>query len=90
MKVTVLIFIVISTLLIANAVASDGDSFGLEDCSKDTELGDYSCEALFWRYKWSEKDRDCIKAVYGGCRATKNNFETKEECLKVAEPVCKH
>ncbi|KAG5859991.1 Pancreatic trypsin inhibitor, partial [Gonioctena quinquepunctata] len=59
-------------------------------CAKDTELGDYRCEALIWRYKWSEQDQDCLKAVYGGCRATKNNFETKEECLKVAGPICKH
>ncbi|KAG5887636.1 hypothetical protein JTB14_030906 [Gonioctena quinquepunctata] len=49
-------------------------SFQKQDCSKDTQEGPFHCMAFILRYKWSEEDQDCVKAVYGGCHETKNNF----------------
>ncbi|XP_056631093.1 kappaPI-actitoxin-Avd3c-like [Diorhabda sublineata] len=63
--------------------------FNVEDCRLPIEEeSDYKCRALHPRYKWSVSDNDCVDAFYGGCRPTRNNFVTKEECLKVAKPVC--
>ncbi|XP_057661988.1 kunitz-type U19-barytoxin-Tl1a-like [Diorhabda carinulata] len=65
------------------------EPFQVQDCSLQVEDGSVStCFAAFPRYKWSVSDNDCVNAIYGGCHATKNNFQTKEECLKVAKPVC--
>ncbi|XP_032618272.1 kunitz-type protease inhibitor 4 [Chelonoidis abingdonii] len=40
------------------------------------------CKARFprWFYNWSSQA--CEEFVYGGCGGNRNNFETKEECLK--------
>ncbi|CAH1179198.1 unnamed protein product [Phaedon cochleariae] len=64
-------------------------SFQPGDCQKDTHEGTFVCMALFWRYRWNDKHQGCVKAVFGGCHETKNNFKTKEECEKVAVPICK-
>uniref|UniRef100_A0A8C0GF48 BPTI/Kunitz inhibitor domain-containing protein n=1 Tax=Chelonoidis abingdonii TaxID=106734 RepID=A0A8C0GF48_CHEAB len=41
-----------------------------------------ACGARFprWFYNWSSQA--CEEFVYGGCGGNRNNFETKEECLK--------
>ncbi|XP_056631081.1 colostrum trypsin inhibitor-like isoform X2 [Diorhabda sublineata] len=94
------IIVIFSCLLVVSMVAaapSGADDatlvavkpFQVADCSLPIEDdSDYKCRALFSRYKWSVSDNDCVHEFYGGCHATKNNFQTKEECLKVAKPVC--
>ncbi|XP_057661987.1 kappaPI-actitoxin-Avd3c-like isoform X2 [Diorhabda carinulata] len=86
--------LIISTVAGAPSGADDQKSvpvkpFQAQDCSLPIEEeSDYKCRALHPRYKWSVSDNDCVDAFYGGCRPTRNNFVTKEECLKVAKPVC--
>uniref|UniRef100_A0A6P7GT08 Uncharacterized protein C16orf96-like isoform X1 n=1 Tax=Diabrotica virgifera virgifera TaxID=50390 RepID=A0A6P7GT08_DIAVI len=44
-------------------------------------------EIHVWRYNVSS--RNCVED-YGGCQATNNNnFQTFEECITVAEPICR-
>ncbi|CAH1179196.1 unnamed protein product [Phaedon cochleariae] len=61
-----------------------------KDCSKNVEEWVYFCRAKIPRYRWSVSDKTCVKDYYGGCHQTKNNFVTQEECMTVAEPVCKN
>ncbi len=37
------------------------------------------CRAFFIRFSWDGKT--CSDFVYGGCERTRNNFESKEDCL---------
>uniref|UniRef100_A0A6P7F048 Inducible serine protease inhibitor 2-like isoform X2 n=1 Tax=Diabrotica virgifera virgifera TaxID=50390 RepID=A0A6P7F048_DIAVI len=58
-----------------------------KDCSKHVHTG-FACMAFIRRYKWNQKEQQCTLAIYGGCHPTKNNFQTFEDCQKVAEPIC--
>ncbi|XP_050518515.1 chymotrypsin inhibitor SCI-II-like isoform X2 [Diabrotica virgifera virgifera] len=62
--------------------------FTKADCSLGVEKDGSTCEAYIRVYKWSDAEKKCVKAIYGGCNPTKNNFRTKEDCVKTATPVC--
>ncbi|XP_018563467.1 tau-stichotoxin-Hcr2c-like [Anoplophora glabripennis] len=62
--------------------------FSVEDCLKDTQEGPELCEAYIKVFKWDDDLKKCEPAIYGGCYATSNNFETIEQCQNIAEPVC--
>uniref|UniRef100_A0A8C0L2C0 Kunitz-type protease inhibitor 2 n=1 Tax=Canis lupus dingo TaxID=286419 RepID=A0A8C0L2C0_CANLU len=40
------------------------------------------CRASFPRWWYNVTDGSCQQFVYGGCEGNKNNYMTKEECLK--------
>ncbi|KAJ8984321.1 hypothetical protein NQ317_012540 [Molorchus minor] len=42
------------------------------------------CLAYIIRYHWNNSAQKCEKIVYGGCRETRNNFKTLEDCI---EPI---
>ncbi|KAG5887639.1 hypothetical protein JTB14_030909 [Gonioctena quinquepunctata] len=90
------LLLVMSTVLIGNSSAAsipeDFETFGLADCSEDTDDIDSSAsdEGFFHGFKWSKFDQDCIERVLGASRPTKNNFKTKEECIEITLPICKH
>lgn len=48
-------------------------------CSAPTHRPGPTCMAYIVRYTY-DKDRGCVKFIYGGCRPSLNNFETYEEC----------
>ncbi|PSC76067.1 Papilin [Micractinium conductrix] len=48
--------------------------------------GDVQCMAYMPRWAWDEEKKDCVQFVYGGCGGNRNNFETKELCLKRCSP----
>ena len=50
-----------------------------------TETKGFYCIALFERYYYDKESGKCKEFGYGGCGATKNNFETLSEC----EETCK-
>lgn len=58
------------------------------DCNLPHTLPDAECYARQDRYHWNNEVHVCVKVIYGGCRATKNNFKSLEECEKIARPVC--
>ncbi|CAG9841161.1 unnamed protein product [Diabrotica balteata] len=64
--------------------------FRKEDCGLGVQQqnGLSICRARIPVYKWSNGDKKCIRAFYGGCHATKNNFLREEDCVKIATPVC--
>ncbi|XP_028128650.2 kunitz-type serine protease inhibitor bitisilin-1-like [Diabrotica virgifera virgifera] len=62
-------------------------SFRKEDCNLGVETG-FRCRARKPVYRWSNEDNKCVKDYYGGCHATKNNFRSKDDCVKTATPVC--
>ncbi|KIH46312.1 Kunitz/Bovine pancreatic trypsin inhibitor domain protein [Ancylostoma duodenale] len=43
-------------------------------------LGGVKCKASMKRYFYDENKGRCVKFTYGGCGATRNNFETMKEC----------
>ena len=53
-----------------------------------TESTGVSCFGIFTKYFFNETVEKCEEYVYGGCGATLNNFDTKEECDKAAETFC--
>lgn len=53
-----------------------------------TESTGVSCFGIFTKYFFNETVEKCEEYVYGGCGATLNNFDTKEECDKAAETYC--
>jgi len=59
---------------------------GEEDfCSLPPEKGLVSCYASIPSYTFDKAEGVCKKYSYGGCGATANLFQTKEECDKAAE-----
>jgi hypothetical protein len=48
-----------------------------------------TCAAYMPKYYYNETLESCEEYIYGGCAATLNNFDTKEECEKAAEMYCK-
>ncbi|VEN34017.1 unnamed protein product [Callosobruchus maculatus] len=61
--------------------------FEIADCIQDVE-GFVGCKVSIEVYKWSVEENQCVKAIYGGCHSTRNNFATLEECDAVARPIC--
>ncbi|RCN52992.1 Kunitz/Bovine pancreatic trypsin inhibitor domain protein [Ancylostoma caninum] len=52
--------------------------------------GGVTCMAYMERYTYDERRRRCVKFIYGGCRATPNNFGTLKECKKICMNRPKH
>ncbi|XP_019865378.1 trypsin inhibitor [Aethina tumida] len=63
-------------------------SFQLSDCRLGPTVSSRQCKGLFPRYFWNDDTQECEEVIYGGCRPTKNNFLTMEECISIAKPVC--
>ncbi|XP_050518516.1 trypsin inhibitor-like isoform X3 [Diabrotica virgifera virgifera] len=86
MKIALLVF---CFCILANSqVYGVPEPFTKADCSLGVEKDGSTCEAYIRVYKWSDAEKKCVKAIYGGCNPTKNNFRTKEDCVKTATPVC--
>ncbi|KAJ8942946.1 hypothetical protein NQ314_009859 [Rhamnusium bicolor] len=47
------------------------------------------CLAYIIRYYWNSSRQRCDQFIYGGCRATINNFETRRDCELIAGRVCR-
>ncbi|XP_030759497.1 kappaPI-actitoxin-Avd3a-like [Sitophilus oryzae] len=63
-------------------------SFSKSDCDlPHTEPGP-QCKARIPRFWWNNTSKACQGVIYGGCRATKNNFETLEQCIAIAGLTC--
>ncbi|KAG5887635.1 hypothetical protein JTB14_030905 [Gonioctena quinquepunctata] len=62
--------------------------FQLKDCSKAVHEGAYFCRGNHEVWQWSVQDKKCVIGHYGGCHSTKNNFQSYDECTKIAAPVC--
>ncbi|XP_018563476.1 PI-actitoxin-Axm2b-like [Anoplophora glabripennis] len=62
--------------------------FNKEDCHDDVS-GSNICDAYFMVFRWNDTLQKCVSEFYEGCKPTKNNFHTIEQCQKIAEPVCK-
>lgn len=58
----------------------------LVDCNKSPSTGPIYCRAALRVYNWH--DGKCQEAMYGGCLPSANNFQTLEECEKVAGKIC--
>lgn len=51
-----------------------------EICSQPSEVG--PCRGKYQRYAYDSERDTCVPFFYGGCRGTRNNFLTNEECLQ--------
>lgn len=54
-----------------------------ERCKLKPDSG--PCKALFWKYYFDDKTKQCKEFIYGGCEGVVP-FETKEECVKECMP----
>ncbi|CAG9762269.1 unnamed protein product [Ceutorhynchus assimilis] len=82
------VFTTLSVYLCLFLLAAVKAEFTLEDCDKPHTWGPVNCNAYFEIYHWNNTLKKCEKAIYGGCRATNNNFKTLKECERVATRVC--
>merc|ERR1712055_533158 len=55
-------------------------------CRGPPKIGPVECKAAFKRYYYDEESETCKLFIYGGCGATKNNFNSMEECQKTCPP----
>jgi len=55
-------------------------------CRGPPKIGPLECKAAFKRYYYDEESETCKLFIYGGCGATKNNFNSMEECQKTCPP----
>lgn len=46
------------------------------------------CLAYFPRYYWNNDMQRCVLGIYGGCKATANNFMDQDSCEKAARRFC--
>ncbi|CAH1108263.1 unnamed protein product [Psylliodes chrysocephalus] len=75
-------------LIIVQVYCQIQSEFKKKDClAPHTEPG-ATCKAHLIRYHWNQTLKACEEVIYGGCRATRNNFKTMEECNKVAGSIC--
>ncbi|XP_066142329.1 kappaPI-actitoxin-Avd3a-like [Euwallacea fornicatus] len=58
------------------------------DCDQPHTWGPINCQAYIEIYHWNNSVKRCEKAVYGGCRATANNFENLQTCENTAHRIC--
>ncbi|OWK02927.1 hypothetical protein Celaphus_00008014, partial [Cervus elaphus hippelaphus] len=54
-------------------------------CMEPQLKGD--CKATIMRYFYNAKTGLCERFRYGGCGGNRNNFLTKEECMKTCSPL---
>ncbi|XP_030757306.1 trypsin inhibitor-like [Sitophilus oryzae] len=81
----------IFVVLLLCAVCSGGvlkPVFTKSDCNLPHEEGPIHCLAYIPVFKWDNAKKQCVPAVYGGCRRTNNNFPTLEQCELAARSVC--
>ncbi|XP_050508373.1 trypsin inhibitor-like isoform X3 [Diabrotica virgifera virgifera] len=64
------------------------DIFTESDCTAPVHSGPRVCLAHFPVWRYDIYSRFCVPDIYGGCRATKNNFDSREECEAVTKAVC--
>ncbi|CAG9853554.1 unnamed protein product [Phyllotreta striolata] len=74
-------------ILCLTNVISKKHIFFQQDCFQPPEEG-FPCKGYFEVWTWDYRYKDCVPQTYGGCNPSKNNFHTKEKCLKVAKPIC--
>lgn len=58
------------------------------DCDLPHVVPGPQCLAYFVVYHWNNTVNECNEVLYGGCRATKNNFQTLEKCEETAKHIC--
>ncbi|CAG9841159.1 unnamed protein product [Diabrotica balteata] len=77
-------------IIYEDPAATAARPFRKEDCSLGVEqkIGLTSCRADIPVYRWSNTENKCVNDFYSGCHATKNNFQHKEDCVKIATPIC--
>uniref|UniRef100_A0A914VER8 BPTI/Kunitz inhibitor domain-containing protein n=1 Tax=Plectus sambesii TaxID=2011161 RepID=A0A914VER8_9BILA len=39
-----------------------------------------------WQWHYAQDKNECVAFIYGGCRGSTNNFETKEACDAACKP----
>ncbi|XP_050508377.1 trypsin inhibitor-like isoform X7 [Diabrotica virgifera virgifera] len=71
-----------------NRVSLRDDIFTESDCTASVSSGPIMCMAYMPVWKYDINARHCVRAIYGGCLATKNNFKSLEECETVTKSVC--
>ncbi|XP_050508380.1 trypsin inhibitor-like isoform X10 [Diabrotica virgifera virgifera] len=69
-------------------VSLQDDIFTESDCLAPVDIGLEICLAAFPVWRYDIYSRGCVRDIYGGCSATKNNFRGLEECETVTKPVC--
>ncbi|XP_074423456.1 thrombin inhibitor hemalin-like [Larus michahellis] len=55
-----------------------------EHCAAPRVTG--PCRAAFPRWFYTPANQTCQEFIYGGCRGNKNNFQSREECLRRCRP----
>nr|XP_058970983.1 U-actitoxin-Avd3q-like [Pocillopora verrucosa] len=70
-----LVYVLFCSLVATTAVSGSGNH-----CSLPMEIG--FCKAAMPRFYYNSLTGECEKFTYGGCGGNKNNFLTKESCLK--------
>ncbi|TPP67690.1 hypothetical protein FGIG_11101 [Fasciola gigantica] len=48
------------------------------------------CKASITRWYWSQNVKQCMSFKYGGCKGTRNNYQTKKDCdhkCKCKQPI---
>ncbi|CAG9860975.1 unnamed protein product [Phyllotreta striolata] len=83
-------YFIVFALLLHTCSSNCQNEFNVKDCLlPHTEPG-VACKAYIIRYHWNQTMGKCEKVTYGGCRATRNNFFTMEDCQKIAQPLCQN
>ncbi|CAH0548167.1 unnamed protein product [Brassicogethes aeneus] len=84
----VLTIVLVSFQVFGASAAPNESPFQKEDCLKSFESGPVSCYGSVPIFTWDNGKRECVSALYGGCRGTNNNFKTLEDCQKITA-ICK-
>ncbi|XP_050508381.1 trypsin inhibitor-like isoform X11 [Diabrotica virgifera virgifera] len=69
-------------------VSLQDDIFTESDCLAPVHSGPIVCLAGIPVWRYDIYSRICVRDIYGGCNATKNNFKSREECEAVTKAVC--
>ena len=59
----------------------NGTCQALSDNPCEQEIFTGPCRARFMRWGYDSSTGECVKFVYGGCRANGNNFKTRDKCV---------